>query len=170
AIHAVDYHAQLTIYCRPGPQIPAACCCGNRERVRPQPLENLTERRGPELRVVIVEALVIDEHDALGAVPAEGLADGCCVFAHDERDTLSAELACELAALGDQFERGSGCSPVHGLDERPRVVVLAGLLAQACRLVPLRRLGRAVGEELADLADQLVGTLRELTVACGRDV
>src|SRR5256714_10701691 len=93
-----------------------------------------------ELRVVLGQPLVLDDHDSLRPVPRGLERGGREVHSEHERHVLATELSRELSSLSEQLEGSADRAAVHMLDERPAVVVLARTLAEALRLVPRPRL------------------------------
>ena len=72
--------------------------------MRALPLDDLAERRGPDVAHRLAQRFVFGDDHAVGAAACDlgrGIAD---VLAEDERDARTAELPCELPAFGDELE------------------------------------------------------------------
>src|SRR6266542_6016365 len=134
---AIARHAELELAGNARPEVAADCRGREEQDMRPRLLDDGSKRATTDLRVVLAQLGVLDDHDSLRAVPCRLARRTLHVAAEEERDVLAAELAGELAPLAKQLERSARHAAVDVLHEGPAVVAFAGLLSEPFRFVPV---------------------------------
>src|SRR5207344_2623138 len=104
-IDAVARHPELERTSRPWAIVAPAAAGWDQQRMWPLAFEHLAERVGPDRRLVVGQARVVDRHDPFGAVPRRFGSRLPQPVPEHKRDVRPAELACELAALRQELER-----------------------------------------------------------------